>query len=50
MPGISDALSFEKNGVVIAIEVTAGGKKDAFPCPVTMMAEMDGVPRLRPGA
>lgn len=31
MPGIADALSPEKSGIVIAIEVTAGGKRDAFP-------------------
>jgi uncharacterized protein (TIGR00251 family) len=31
MPGIADALSEDRNGTVIAIEVTAGGKKAAFP-------------------
>jgi uncharacterized protein (TIGR00251 family) len=31
MAGIADALSGDENGVVIAIEVTAGGKKDVFP-------------------
>jgi uncharacterized protein (TIGR00251 family) len=31
MPGIADALSEYRNGTVIAIEVTAGGKKESFP-------------------
>ena len=31
MPGIADALSEDRDGTVIAIEVTAGGKKAAFP-------------------
>jgi uncharacterized protein len=31
MPGIADALSEDRHGTIIAIEVTAGGKKAAFP-------------------
>lgn len=31
MTGIADALSDTPEGTVIAIEVTAGGKKEAFP-------------------
>jgi uncharacterized protein len=31
MPGIADALSEDPGGTVIAIEVTAGGKKEVFP-------------------
>jgi uncharacterized protein len=31
MPGIADALSENPDGTVIAIEVTAGGKRPAFP-------------------
>ncbi len=31
MPGIADALSEDQNGTIIAIEVTAGGKKAEFP-------------------
>jgi hypothetical protein len=42
MPGISDALSLEKNGVVIAIEVTAGGKKDVFPAGYNEWRKMIG--------
>lgn len=31
MPGMIDALSEERDGMVISIEVTASGKKAAFP-------------------
>ncbi|MFA6332614.1 MAG: DUF167 domain-containing protein [Methanoregula sp.] len=31
MPGIADALAEDRNGTVIAIEVSAGGKRPAFP-------------------
>lgn len=31
MAGIADALSEDRNGTVIAVEVTVGGKKAAFP-------------------
>lgn len=42
MPGIADALSADKDGVVIAIEVTAGGKKDAFPAGYNAWRKMIG--------
>lgn len=42
MTGIADALSSEKNGIVIAIEVTAGGKKDAFPAGYNEWRKMIG--------
>ena len=42
MPGIADALSADKDGVVIAIEVTAGGKKDAFPAGYNEWRKMIG--------
>jgi uncharacterized protein (TIGR00251 family) len=31
VPSVGDAISETKNGTVITIEVTAGGKKNAFP-------------------
>lgn len=31
MAGIADALSEDENGTIIAVEVTAGGKKELFP-------------------
>lgn len=31
MAGIADALTSDENGTILAIEVTAGGKKELFP-------------------
>ncbi|MDD1690201.1 MAG: DUF167 domain-containing protein [Methanoregula sp.] len=42
MPGIADALSEDRNGTVIAIEVTAGGKKEAFPAGYNEWRKMIG--------
>ena len=42
MPGIADALSDVPQGTVIAIEVTAGGKKEAFPAGYNEWRKMIG--------
>ncbi len=42
MPGIADALSPDDKGVVIAIEVTASGKKEAFPAGYNEWRKMIG--------
>ncbi|MCK9630783.1 MAG: DUF167 domain-containing protein [Methanoregula sp.] len=42
MPGIADALLEDHNGTVIAIEVTAGGKKEAFPAGYNEWRKMVG--------
>jgi len=42
MPGIAEALSEAGNGTVIAIEVTAGGKKEVFPAGYNEWRKMIG--------
>jgi len=42
MAGIADALSEDENGTIIAIEVTAGGKKAVFPAGYNTWRKMIG--------
>lgn len=42
MAGIADALSEDENGTIIAVEVTAGGKKDLFPAGYNAWRKMIG--------
>jgi len=42
MAGIADALSEDENGTIIAVEVTAGGKKAVFPAGYNMWRKMIG--------